>query len=342
MGLVSGHAIEARFTGDASLCKRPMKRVMNPLTEMGAGFTDHQDGKLPLTLKGSATLNAITYELPVASAQVKSAVLLAGLNAHGTTKVIETVPTRDHTENMLKGFGVDITTVQNDNGAYEISIQGGQTLKACHVDVPSDPSSAAFPTVAALLCKGSDIILKSIGMNDRRNGIYKVLQNMGADLTLENERIEAGEPVADIHVKGTKTLQGVTVDPEIVPSMIDEFPVLAMAAACADGVTTMTNLAELRVKESDRLAMVANGLRACGVELEEGPDSLTIFGNGTPPTGGALIETALDHRIAMSFLVLGLATEKPVTIDDISPVNTSFPGFVDKMTALGAHISPAD
>lgn len=179
-------------------------------------------------------------------------------------------------------------------------------------------------------------------MNDRRNGIYKVLQNMGADLTLENERIEAGEPVADIHVKGTKTLQGVTVDPEIVPSMIDEFPVLAMAAACADGVTTMTNLAELRVKESDRLTMVANGLRACGVELEEGPDSLTIFGNGTPPTGGALIETALDHRIAMSFLVLGLATEKPVTIDDISPVNTSFPGFVDKMTALGAHISPAD
>ena len=342
MGLVSGHAIEARFTGDASLCKRPMKRVMNPLTEMGAGFTDHQDGKLPLTLKGSATLNAITYELPVASAQVKSAVLLAGLNAQGTTTVIESVPTRDHTENMLKGFGVNITTVQNDNGAYEISIQGGQTLKACHVDVPSDPSSAAFPTVAALLCKGSDIILKSIGMNDRRNGIYKVLQNMGADLTLENERIEAGEPVADIHVKGTKTLQGVTVDPEIVPSMIDEFPVLAMAAACADGVTTMTNLAELRVKESDRLAMVANGLRACGVELEEGPDSLTIFGNGTPPTGGALIETALDHRIAMSFLVLGLATEKPVTIDDISPVNTSFPGFVDKMTALGAHISPAD
>lgn len=342
MGLVSGHAIEARFTGDASLCKRPMKRVMNPLTEMGAGFTDHQDGKLPLTLKGSGTLKAITYELPVASAQVKSAVLLAGLNAQGTTKVIETVPTRDHTENMLKGFGVDIATVQNDNGAYEISIQGGQTLKACHVDVPSDPSSAAFPTVAALLCKGSDVVLKSIGMNDRRNGIYKVLQDMGADLTLENERIEAGEPVADIHIKGTKTLQGVTVDPALVPSMIDEFPVLAMAAACADGVTTMTNLAELRVKESDRLAMVANGLRACGVELEEGPDSLTIFGNGTPPTGGALIETALDHRIAMSFLVLGLATEKPVTIDDISPVNTSFPGFVDKMTTLGAHISPAD
>lgn len=341
MGLVAGHDITAQFTGDASLCKRPMKRVMTPLTDMGAQFTDHQDGKLPLTLTGSAALSPISYTLPVASAQVKSALLLAGLNANGTTTVIESVPTRDHTENMLKGFGVDIQTTRNDNDEYVITIEGGQTLNSCHVDVPADPSSAAFPTVAALLCKGSDVTLKNIGMNDRRNGIYKVLQDMGADLTLENQRIEAGEPVADIHVKGTKTLQGVTVDPAIVASMIDEFPVLAMAAACAEGVTTMTNLAELRVKESDRLAMVANGLRACGVELEEGPDSLTIFGKGTPPKGGAQIETALDHRIAMSFLVLGLATEQPVTIDDIAPVNTSFPGFVDKMTALGARIAPA-
>lgn len=336
MGLIAGHNIKARFTGDASLCKRPMKRVIDPLTEMGAVFTDDQDGKLPLTLQGNEALTPIEYKLPMASAQVKSAVLLAGLSANGTTTVIEDAPTRDHTENMLKGFGVDIRTTQNAEDSYIITINGGQKLSACHIDVPADPSSGAFPAVAALLCAGSNITLPAVGMNARRNGIYKVLQQMGADLKLENERLIAGEPVADIHVKGTQTLKGVTVDPALVPSMIDEFPVLAMAAACADGTTIMTGLAELRVKESDRLAMVATGLRACGVDLEERADSLIIHGTGKPPKGGATIETALDHRIAMSFLILGMATDEPITIDDITPVNTSFPAFVNKMNAIGA------
>lgn len=334
-GLVAGHAITASFKGDASLSKRPMGRVVNPLTDMGARFETTEGGRLPMTVHGAANPKAITYKLPVASAQVKSAVMLAGLRADGITTVIETKPTRDHTENMLRHFGVKVDIEDLADGAQAVHLKGGQQMVAgSDIFVPSDPSSAAFPAVAAAICAGSDVLLPRIGMNPRRNGIFLCLKEMGADIAFENERIEAGEPVADIRVRGTKMLQGITVPESRVPSMIDEFPILFVAAACANGVTIATGLEELRVKESDRLAMMARGLVACGVKLEMGEDSLTIYGNGTPPQGGAIIETALDHRIAMSFLVLGMVSEQPVTIDDIAPVSTSFPNFVQLMTAL--------
>lgn len=339
MGLVGGHPVAARFTGDASLTKRPMKRVMTPLEMMGVTFEASEGGRLPLTVRGAADVLAIEYRLPVASAQVKSAILLAGLNARGTTTVIEDTPTRDHTENMLRHFGLEVITEEIENGALAVSITGQQEMQPCAVDVPGDPSSAAFPIVAALLNEGSEIHLSRIGMNPRRNGIYTTLIEMGADIKMQHERIEAGEKVADIIVKGTGPLRGVEIPKSRVPSMIDEFPVLAVAAACANGTTKMTGLEELRVKESDRLLMMANGLKACGVNLEMGEDSLTIHGTGKPPRGGANIATALDHRIAMSFLVLGTASEEPISIDDSSPINTSFPNFTKLMEELGAEIS---
>lgn len=342
MGLVAGYDLAACFTGDASLSKRPMKRVIAPLSEMGARFLGRRGGHLPLMIKGSRSLQAISYKLPVASAQVKSAVLLAGLRAAGQTVVTEDKPTRDHTENMLRHFGVDIETGKDENGAYNIAIKGGQFLTGCAVDVPSDPSSAAFPVVAALLQEGSDLRLPRVGTNKRRTGLYETLQEMGADIVFANEQVQAGEPVADMIVKGTGALTGIEVPPERVPSMIDEFPVLAVAAACAQGTTKMTGLSELRVKESDRLALMAEGLKACGVALEEGTDSLVIHGTGKPPAGGATIKTALDHRIAMSFLVLGSVTEQPVAIDDAGSINTSFPGFVDLMNGLGFDLRPPD
>lgn len=334
-GLVAGHPVTASFTGDASLTKRPMGRVMTPLGDMGARFEASEGGRLPMTVHGAASPKAIHYKLPVASAQVKSAVLLAGLRGDGVTTVIETKPTRDHTENMLRHFGVEVDIEDLENGAQAIHLQGGQEMIAdADIYVPSDPSSAAFPAVAAAICEGSDVLLPRIGMNPRRNGIFLCLQEMGADITFENERVEAGEPVADIRVRGTKMLRGITVPESRVPSMIDEFPVLFVAASFAQGTTVATGLDELRVKESDRLAMMARGLEACGVKLEMGEDSLTIHGTGTAPKGGATIETALDHRIAMSFLVMGLASEKPVIIDDIAPVATSFPNFVGLMNDL--------
>jgi 3-phosphoshikimate 1-carboxyvinyltransferase len=334
-GLVAGHPISASFKGDASLTKRPMGRVIDPLSEMGATFDASEGGRLPLTVHGAANPTAIQYKLPVASAQVKSAVMLAGLRAQGTTTVIETKPTRDHTENMLRHFGVSVEVEDLDNGAQAVHLKGGQQMTAAgDIYVPRDPSSAAFPAVAAAICEGSDVLLPSIGMNPRRNGIFLCLKEMGADIAFENERIEAGEPVADIRVRGTKMLQGIDVPVERVPSMIDEFPILFVAASCANGITRATGLDELRVKESDRLAMMAKGLEACGVKLEMGEDSLTIYGNGSAPEGGALIETALDHRIAMSFLILGLTAQKPVTIDDVAPISTSFPGFVALINEL--------
>jgi 3-phosphoshikimate 1-carboxyvinyltransferase len=261
--------------------------------------------------------------------------MLAGLRADGITTVIETKPTRDHTENMLRHFGVTVNVEDLEAGAQAVHLKGGQEMIAGKdIFVPSDPSSAAFPAVAAAICAGSDVLLPRIGMNPRRNGIFLCLKEMGAAIAFENERIEAGEPVADIRVRGTKTLQGITVPEERVPSMIDEFPILFVAASCANGTTIATGLEELRVKESDRLAMMVKGLEDCGVKLEMGKDSLTIHGTGTAPQGGAIIETALDHRIAMSFLVLGMASDKPVTIDDIAPVSTSFPNFVDLMSGL--------
>ncbi len=334
-GLVAGHAITASFTGDASLSKRPMGRVITPLEQMGARFEASEGGRLPMTVYGAEKPKSIEYKLPVASAQVKSAVLLAGLRGDGVTTVIETKPTRDHTENMLRHFGVTVHVENLDGGAQAVRVQGGQKMVAgADIFVPSDPSSAAFPAVAAALCEGSDVLLPRIGMNPRRNGIFLCLKEMGADIAFENERIEAGEPVADIRIRGTKILQGITVPESRVPSMIDEFPILFVAAACANGTTVATGLEELRVKESDRLAVMARGLEACGVKLEMGEDSLTIYGNGTAPQGGATIETHLDHRIAMSFLVLGLVAQNSVSIDDANPINTSFPGFIDMINGL--------
>ncbi len=342
MGLIGGHNITAQITGDASLIKRPMKRVMTPLEMMGARFEATDNERLPLTIHGAHDALCLEYELPVASAQVKSAILLAGLNARGRTTVIESKPTRDHTENMLRAFGVDVTVEDLGDGRAAISLIGQQELQPCAIDVPGDPSSAAFPAVAAIINEGSDITLSNVGMNERRNGLYLTLQEMGADISFEYERMQGGEKIADIRVRGGEPLKGITLDPARVPSMIDEIPVLAMAAACANGTTHLSGLAELRVKESDRLAMVTEGLKLCGVTLEMGEDSLTIHGNGKPPQGlkerGATINTALDHRIAMSFLVLGSASDEPITIDDASPIATSFPNFVELMGDLGMEI----
>lgn len=340
-GIVGSHPITAFFTGDASLNKRPMARVMTPLEQMGVKFMARQGNKPPFAVQGTGEAMGITYKLPVASAQVKSAILLAGLNAKGTTTVIETEPTRDHSENMLRHFGVAVDIAKLEDGSEAISVNGGAKLLGCAVDVPADPSSAAFPVVAALLQPGSEVTLTRVGVNPRRIGLYETLLEMGAEISFERRTVEAGEPIANIVVRATGPLKGVDVPAARVPSMIDEFPVLAMAASCAEGTTRMTGLAELRVKESDRLAMVANGLKACGVDLEMGEDWLTIHGTGKAPKGGATIETALDHRIAMSFLVLGTATAEPVRIDDASPIDTSFPGFARLMNELGAHIEPA-
>ncbi|HEU4838456.1 MAG TPA: 3-phosphoshikimate 1-carboxyvinyltransferase [Micavibrio sp.] len=339
-GLVAGHPITARFTGDASLSKRPMGRIITPLESMGATFEAADGGRLPMTVRGAQNVKAIEYRLPIASAQVKSAVLLAGLRADGITTVIEEKPTRDHSENMLRHFGVNVEVQQIGAGAEAIHLRGGQDMIAGKdIFVPSDPSSAAFPAVAALLNEGSEVVLPRIGMNPRRNGVFLTFKDMGADISFENGRIEAGEPVADLRLRGTKILQGIDVPEERVPSMIDEFPILAVAASCAKGTTRMTGLEELRVKESDRLLMMANGLKACGVDLEMGEASLTIHGTGKPPKGGALIETALDHRIAMSFLILGMVTAEPIIIDDVRPINTSFPNFVSLINNLGGRSS---
>ena len=342
MGLVGGHNITATFTGDASLVKRPMRRIVTPLEMMGATFLCRSNDRLPLTVKGAQDTLPIEYTLPVASAQVKSAIMLAGLNASGRTTVIEDHPTRDHTENMLRHFGAEVNVEELDNGAYAVSLCGQQELRGCAIDVPRDPSSAAFAAVAALITEGSDITMSNVGVNPRRDGVFVTLQEMGADIRYENQRLEAGESVATIKVTSNNTLKGINVPEERVPSMIDEFPILAVAAACAEGITTMTGLKELRVKESDRLLMMANGLKACGVDLEMGEDSLTIHGKGKPPKGGACIETALDHRIAMSFLVLGCASEEPIEIDDAAPIKTSFPNFIELMNDLGAQIGDLD
>ena len=338
MGLVGGHNITATFSGDASLNKRPMGRVITPLEMMGVKVLARENGRLPLTITGAEDTLPIEYELPVASAQVKSCVMLAGLSAMGETSIIEKTPTRDHTENMLRAFGVPVTVEDLTDGAQKITVTGQQDLKGTTVHVPSDPSSAAFPTVAALIVQGSEIEMKNILMNDRRNGIYTTLIEMGADIEFKNKRVEAGEDVADLIVRGTGSLKGIDVPASRVPSMIDEFPILAVAASLANGTTTMTGLEELRVKESDRLLMMYEGLKACGVDLEMGEDWLTIHGTGNAPKGGAEVKTALDHRIAMSFMILGMATQEAVTIDDVAPIKTSFPNFIDLMKDLGGSM----
>jgi 3-phosphoshikimate 1-carboxyvinyltransferase len=339
VGLVAAHPITTFFTGDASLNKRPMARVIQPLEKMGVGFVSRGGGRLPLAVIGTDQTVPFTYRLPVPSAQVKSAILLCGLNTAGVTTVIESEPTRDHTELMLRHFGAEVKVEETDEG-LAVSVTGRPELTGRVIHVPADPSSAAFPTVAALLRPGSDVLLENVGMNPRRTGLYDTLLEMGADLTFENRRDCAGEPVADLRVRGS-ALKGVTVPAHRAPSMIDEYPILAVAAAFADGPTTMLGLKELRVKESDRLAMIADGLTRCGVKIEIGADdSLTVFGDGKAAKGGALVETAMDHRIAMSFLVFGMASAEPVRVDDADFIDTSFPGFVRLMNGLGANITP--
>jgi len=338
MGLLASHPLTAVVTGDASLRRRPMARVAAPLTEMGAQIVARDGCRLPLTVIGTGDACPIRYRVPVPSAQVKSAVLLAGLNTPGRTTVIEAQATRDHSELMLRHFGAELSIEKTDEGTA-IALTGQPELSGRSVRVPADPSSAAFAAVAALVLPGSDVRLPGVGINPHRCGLYETLREMGADLRFAGERREAGEPVADLHVAGSP-LRGVEVPAARAPSMIDEYPILAVAAACARGTTVMHGLSELRVKESDRLAAVARGLAACGVAVEEGADSLAVHGAGGRPRGGATIASGLDHRIAMSFLVLGLAAERAVTIDDAAPIDTSFPGFAALMAGLGAEIAP--
>lgn len=341
MGLLASHPFTSVFTGDASLRSRPMRRVTDPLSRMGAGFVGRSGGRLPLAVIGTASPIPISYELPVPSAQVKSAVLLAGLNTPGITTVIEREATRDHTELMLKGFGAALSIESLPNGARAISLVGQPELTGRTIKVPADPSSAAFPVVAGLLVGGSAITVAAVGTNPLRCGLYQTLLEMGADITLANARVEAGEPVADLVVRAS-ALTGVDVPPERAPSMIDEYPVLAVAAAFARGTTRMRGLAELRVKESDRLAATARGLQAAGVKLTIEGDDLIVHGEGGLPEGGATIAVNLDHRIAMSFLVMGMASRRPIRIDDASAIDTSFPGFATLMNGLGAKISAVD
>ena len=327
MGLVASHRLTATFIGDASLSKRPMGRVIDPLSQMGAEFTASPGGMLPLMVRGLVPAVPICYRLPVASAQVKSAVLLAGLNIAGITEVIEPVPTRDHSERMLRGFGADLTVDVDADGVRHIRLMGEAELQPQQIDVPGDPSSAAFFIVAALITPGSEVTVTHVGMNPTRTGIYKMLEAMGADLTYSNVREVGGEPVADITARHS-VLRGIDVPPDVAPSMIDEFPVFFVAASMAQGRTTTSGLDELRVKESDRLALMATGLKAIGARVEEREDGLVIDGTGREPLeGGATVTSALDHRIAMSFAVAGQHCYHAVTVDDVSPIATSFPTF---------------
>lgn len=339
LGAMTGCPVTVRCVGDGSLSRRPMGRVTQPLEQMGAVFEFHgaASGRLPLTLKSPQRPLPIDYAPPVASAQVKSCILLAGLGAPGMTAVTEKHPTRDHTERMLRLFGADISSGPEGKGR-RIELVGETELKAAAVQVPGDPSSAAFPMVAALLCGGSDVRLDNVMVNPYRNGLWDCLREMGGKIEEVNAREAAGEKTADYVVKGSE-LTGIDVPPEKAPDMIDEFPILAVAAACARGATTMRGLAELRVKESDRLAAMADGLKLCGVNVEEGEDDLVIEGCGGPVPGGARVATHLDHRIAMSFLILGLNADRPIAIDDSRMIATSFPNFFDLMKKIGADFS---
>ncbi|MDD3288200.1 MAG: 3-phosphoshikimate 1-carboxyvinyltransferase [Alphaproteobacteria bacterium] len=338
IGLLSAKPFTSFFVGDDSLNKRPMARVMTPLEQMGAQFTCRSGGRLPLGVVGAANPAPIVYRSPVASAQVKSAVLLAGLSTDGVTTVIEKFPTRDHTEIMFRQFGANVTTEVTADGAEAISVVGKAKLTGQNIIVPSDPSSAAFPLVAASLCPGSAITLRNVCVNSRRSGIITSLQEMGASIVLSNQRDVGGEQVADIMVQASP-LHAITINPDRVPSMIDEFPVLAVAASCAVGVSRFRGLGELRVKESDRLALIAEGLKANGADVSIEGDDLIINGSGLPPKGGAVVATAMDHRIAMSFLVLGAVTIDRIGVDDGSMISTSFPGFVEMMNGIGMNLS---
>ena len=336
MGAVATHGFATTFTGDASLRSRPMGRILDPLALFGTRAAGRSGGRLPLTLIGTRDPVPVEYTLPMASAQVKSAVLLAGLGAPGETVVVEPEATRDHTERMLRGFGATVE-VTEARGERVLTLTGQTELTPCRVAVPRDPSSAAFPVVAALLVPGSEVTVPGVSRNPTRDGLYTTLIEMGADITFENEREEGGEPVADLRVRGS-SLKGVEVPPARASSMIDEYPILSVAASFAEGRTIMHGVGELRVKESDRIAAMEAGLNANGVTTSSTEDSFTVDGRGGDGVeGGAMVATQLDHRIAMSFLVMSLAARNPVTIDDARPVATSFPNFESLMTALGAE-----
>jgi len=335
-GLVASHAITATFIGDASLSKRPMGRVIDPLSLMGAEFTSSPGGRLPMMVRGICPAVPIEYTLPVASAQVKSAVILAGLNTPGITRVIEPVPTRDHSERMLAGFGANLT-VEASNRGRVISIHGEAELKPQQIVVPGDPSSAAFWAVAASIVPGSEVTIANVGLNPTRAGIFTALRMMGADITEVDPRTVGGEPVADLIVRHA-ALTAIDVPPDLAPSMIDEYPVLFVAAALAAGRTVARGAHELRVKESDRIAAMAAALQACGVTVEEFDDGLAITGSGGEPIpGGATIASLLDHRIAMAMTVAGLVARRPITIDDVAPVATSYPVFFETLEQLAGH-----
>jgi 3-phosphoshikimate 1-carboxyvinyltransferase len=339
MGTMATTGISATFTGDASLNKRPMARVTDPIALFGAQSVGRSGGRLPMTIVGAANPVPVRYVVPMPSAQVKSAVLLAGLNAPGQTVVIEKEATRDHTERMLTGFGATVTTEVTDEGRV-ITLTGQPELKPQTIVVPRDPSSAAFPVCAAIITPGSDVLVPNIGLNPTRAGLFTTLREMGADLTYENEREEGGEPVADLRAKFSPKLKGIEVDPARAASMIDEYPVLSVVASFATGDTVMRGVKELRVKESDRIDAMATGLRANGVSVDEGDDwwIVTGMGHGNVP-GGATCVSHLDHRIAMAFMVMGMATQNPVSLDDGGPIATSFPIFEPLMDSLGAKVT---
>ncbi|SCZ67585.1 3-phosphoshikimate 1-carboxyvinyltransferase [Epibacterium ulvae] len=338
MGVMATSPIAVTFTGDASLNKRPMARVTDPLALFGTKAVGRSGGRLPMTLVGAEEPTPVRYVVPVPSAQVKSAVLLAGLNAPGKTVVVEKEATRDHSERMLAGFGAEITVEDTDEGRV-ITLTGQPELKPQVIAVPRDPSSAAFPVCAALVTPGSDVLVPGIGLNPTRAGLFTTLRDMGADLTYENEREEGGEPVADLRARFSPNMKGIEVPPERAASMIDEYPVLSVVAAFATGTTMMAGVKELRVKESDRIDAMARGLRANGVTVEEGEDWWSVEGLGPDGVqGGATCESFLDHRIAMSFMVMGMGAQKPVSVDDGTPIATSFPIFERLMGDLGAQI----
>lgn len=335
MGACAGYEMSAKFTGDASLSSRPMNRILDPLREMGVRASAEKGGRLPVHLESDGHLRPLAYTPPVASAQVKSAILLAGVNTDGLTTVTEPIPTRDHTENMLRAFGAKVE-VSKRNGADVIKLEGPVALKATKINVPGDPSSAAFPIVAALITPGSDIIVENVMMNPTRTGLFDCLTEMGGHVQADNFRKSGGEVIADIHVKYSK-LQAITVPPERAASMIDEYPILAVAAAVANGTTVMDDIGELRVKESDRITATADLLRANGVHVEELENGLKVTGGAV--AGGGHVTTHHDHRIAMSALILGCVADSNITIDDASMIGTSFPTFFDLMNGLGADMS---
>ena len=339
MGLVAAHPFNTMFSGDVSLSTRPMDRVMGPLRRMGADFTARNNERLPLVVHGSDMLRPVKETLLVASAQVKSAILLAGLNTRGNTTVVELSPTRDHTENILMAFGAKIS-IEASQQEKAITLTGQPEFLARKITIPGDTSSAAFPLVAALIIPGARVKIENIGLNPMRTGFLDTLIEMGAQIKIDNKRTVTGEPIGDVSAK-FGPLHGVRVPRERAPSMIDEYPIVAVAAACADGETIFEGVSELRLKESDRVAAIAAGLTASRVEVRETEDSLVIIGTGNPPMGGVQIAANLDHRIAMAFLVLGMITAKSIVVDDVSCIDTSFPGFMELMNELGGDLKTA-